>query len=320
MDTEKPLVSAVITTHGRRKDRILPGILSVLSQTFPPAELLIIDDNGEGSLIQRETELFADGLKAYAKSKGTELRYLKNKKNMGAQYSRNLGIRESRGEYIAFLDDDDRWTKDKLRLQMKLFNDKNVGLVYSKGRELRLRGEEIISAKPYNMALCFNEKANFKDLLYGDYIGSTSQAVIRREVFEICGMFDEGQPARQDYEMWIRISRKYSCRGVPEYLFDHCIHEGEQLGKDRGKVTAGLCRIFEIYGDDMGPTAKLHISMMTAKELFLMGKFGQMMKWGISSAAFFIIALLWDRKELFYRIIWHLKRKSKEREFVRRKK
>ena len=59
MDTEKPLVSAVITTHGRRKYRILPGILSVLSQTFPPAELLIIDDNGEGSLIQRETELFA---------------------------------------------------------------------------------------------------------------------------------------------------------------------------------------------------------------------------------------------------------------------
>ena len=87
-------------------------------------------------------------------------------------------------------------------------------------------------------------------MLRGDCIGSTSQPIIRKTVFEKCGKFDEDLPARQDYDMWIRISKYYNIVGIPEKLFIHNMHENDQISKSRERSYRAFMRLYEKYHDE----------------------------------------------------------------------
>lgn len=102
----RELISAVITTYKRDFDLLWEAIDSVKQQTYPDVEIIIIDDNGIGTdyQINNENKLLKCGVRYYA-----------NKRNSGAQFSRNQGILYARGEFIAFLDDDDLWKKISLK-------------------------------------------------------------------------------------------------------------------------------------------------------------------------------------------------------------
>ena len=93
----------------------------------------------------------------------------------------------------------------------------------------------------------FNKEIKFEDMLFRDYVGTTTQALIRRECFAKVGLFDPLMPARQDYEMWIRISKDYSIIGTSEPLFYHRIHSGEQISKNMEKVLIGYNNIYKKY-------------------------------------------------------------------------
>lgn len=103
----KPRISVIIPTYNR-EELLRRAIESVLDQTFDDFEILVID--GAKSESTRElVRSFGDGRIRYIPQKGK-----------GIANARNLGVSKARGEFIAFLDDDDRWRRDKLELQLEL--------------------------------------------------------------------------------------------------------------------------------------------------------------------------------------------------------
>ena len=113
---EKKLVSAIITTHNRR-DLLKRAIDSVLVQTYTNIELIVVDDASD------------DGTSEVCNDKRIKYIYIPKSESHGGNYARNLGIKTSKGEYCAFLDDDDVWLPRKIELQLEAFskNPQNIG-------------------------------------------------------------------------------------------------------------------------------------------------------------------------------------------------
>ena len=300
----KALVSVVITTYKRHFDDIMPSLCSAIEQTYDRIEVILVDDNGNGSEYQTEIE---NGLKTIDECR--DVVYIANDRNSGAQVSRNAGILKSRGEFVAFLDDDDIWMSDKIEKQMHVMDTTEAGLVFSKGWLVSVSdGSE--NRKPYNMSSCFVEKLDFSDLSYGDYIGTTSQVLVRKSVFANVGLFDIDQPARQDYEMWIRISEKYECIGVPEYLFLHYHHQGEQISKNLRKSIIGCKRIFLKYRKKSSATAKSHLCLLVSKGCFKAKDSLSGLGYLFLAAWYGSLAIVFDHGEVKKRVGIHKTRKQ----------
>ena len=248
-------VSGIITTYKRDSSIVEKAIQSMLDQTIALKEIVVVDDNPNDSE-------YCSGVEAVCK-KYNNVKYLKQNGNKGACAARNLGIRNTTGAYIAFLDDDDTWFPQKIEKQLSTFmiNPPKVGLVYCCGV---LCNQETNEEMDYYNIKSFRERVSFNDLLEYDYIGSTSQPLIRRECFEKVGLFWEEQPARQDYEMWLRISKEFEIIGIPDKLFRHCIHDGEQISKGSLRSHLGYINIYKRYRKDFNNNlpAKEHILSM----------------------------------------------------------
>ncbi len=251
-------VSAVITTYGRGFDVLSRSINSVLNQSYTDIELILVDDNGLNTPLQKEIE---SKIKLYE-----NVKYIINNTNKGAQESRNSGIANSNGDCIAFLDDDDEWEYNKIEEQIKYVKP-DVGLVYSLGKTVNEDSNTVIDYTEPNQ---FRETITFEDLLFSDFVGTTSQALIPKYVFNEVGLFDVSQKARQDYEMWLRISKKYKCVGVKKSLFKHFVYDGEQISKNKSKCISGLLNIYNKYKDDYknNATASYHLCYIISKFYF----------------------------------------------------
>lgn len=227
---EAGLVSVIITTYKREFTMLKEALDSVLSQTYVPVEIIVVDDNGGNGEYTLRIE---EGLKAYP-----EIIYIKQPHNSGAQAARNTGIMASHGEFIAFLDDDDLWEPEKLAMQIPCFEDPGVGLVFCQGYVFN--DGDIGNRRLYHQEGTFKEEPDFNGMLENDTIGTTSQAVVRRTVFDDCGMFDGGLPGKADYEMWLRILKRYKAAGIDVPLFNMRVHKGERITSDPMRGIRGI--------------------------------------------------------------------------------
>lgn len=213
------LVSVVITTYGRNINLLFQAIESVRKQTYEYIELIVVDDNGLGTSIQQQNELkFVDE---------SGIQYIVNKENRGVQYSRNIGILESKGEFIAFLDDDDIWMPEKIEKQVSLLKKNDLGMVFCNG--YRFYDNDLNKRKLYQYNFISEHLITFDIELESDRIGSTSHPLIRKECLAQTGLFDLDMPARQDYEMWLRICKYFKVQGINEPLFYYRYHDGERI-------------------------------------------------------------------------------------------
>lgn len=231
------LVTAIITTYHREFKFIERAIQSVENQTYSNIEIIVIDDNQDGNAFSVELK---KELENYP-----EVRYIKQDGNKGACAARNLGIRNAKGKYVAFLDDDDEWLPEKITRQLGVFqNDKtgSIGLVFCQG--YTVFDDEKQRKELYN-PLGIKQTPTHEDMLYADYIGSTSQPLILKEVILKAGMFDESFPARQDYEMWIRMTALSEARGIEEPLFLYHQHAGEQITSSGKRALDGYLKIYQ---------------------------------------------------------------------------
>ena len=219
-----PSVTCIITSYRREKRIVGRALDSILAQTCTPLEILLIDDNRGDNAGH-----YSDGLNELA-SERTGIAVYRTENGHGGQYARNTGIRHAKGEYIAFLDDDDEWLPDKIEKQVKLLDEHpEVGMCYTDG--YRVYDDIINSKRELIHSNYFKESLTFRELLHEDRIGSTSQAMIRRSTFDTVGGFDTDMPARQDYEMWLRISRSFPIMGIKEGLYLY------HRNSDEGKIT-----------------------------------------------------------------------------------
>ncbi len=234
------LVSVIITTYGRDITMLSQAIESVKNQTYKNIELIIIDDNGIGTDIQKKNEKFLLSDKS--------IRYISNIKNSGAQFSRNIGILQATGEYIAFLDDDDIWMPDKIKKQVHLLKTNNLDMVFCNG--FRFYDNNLNKRKLYQNYFITNEFITYNMQLQSDKIGSTSHPLIRKDCFARTGLFDLEMPARQDYEMWLRICKYYKVMGINETLFYYRYHEGDRITKSYKKELLSYQLLWKKYKSD----------------------------------------------------------------------
>jgi glycosyltransferase involved in cell wall biosynthesis len=196
-----PKVSVIIPTYNYA--HFLPEALnSVLDQTYKNFEVIIVDDGS--------TDNTKDVLKSFLNDQ--RIRYI-YQENSGLPATRNRGIKESKGQFVAFLDSDDVWLPAKLEKQILLFdNDEEIVLVYCGAEFIDVDGERIPDPgyKPI-------PGATYKDLLYVNWvIGSGSSVLIRKSVFGEAGFFDESLTGLDDIDMWIRILRNRKSDYVDE--------------------------------------------------------------------------------------------------------
>lgn len=206
----KNLVSIIITTYKRDVKTLSKAINSVLNQTYKEIELIIIDDS-PNEFSDREN------VKKYCKNiKDSRVKYLQHSKNMGACVARNTGISMANGEYICFLDDDDEYFNEKIRKMVEKFN-KEIVLVYCdiamyQNGKYRKKYSEI--QKP-RVGMIYDE------IMKVNFIGPTSIALMKTSLIKEVGGFDPKMEASQDWDLWIRISKKGKIDYINEVLFKY---------------------------------------------------------------------------------------------------
>lgn len=196
---DSPLVSVVIPTY-KRPDYLIRAVESVLNQTYPNIEAIVVDDNNPETEARRRTE---DIMKQFEDD--PRVKYLKHEKNKNGSAARNTGARSSKGEYVAFLDDDDEYTPKRLEAMLKRFSklSPDYGVCYSRYICRMPDGKEIIS-KEHREGDCFIN-ALMKELK----IGFGSNNLVLKSVYDAIGGFDESFKRNQDHEFLIRLLQKY---------------------------------------------------------------------------------------------------------------
>lgn len=205
------MISVIIPTHNR-DNLIKRAIYSVLQQNYEDFEIIVVSDGSTDKTKEVVEEISKHDNRVHL------LHYEQSK---GGNYARNIGIDYSKGEFIAFLDDDDEWLEDKLRKQLDVFNmDKEIGLVYTGVKCIYVN-----EAVEYLSIPSIYGNLN-KTILFENCIGTTSSVMVRREMFEKAGKFDLNLEALQDFELWIRICQVTKVGVVSEALVKYYNYTG----------------------------------------------------------------------------------------------
>jgi glycosyltransferase involved in cell wall biosynthesis len=226
MNAADPRVSVIVPTYNREAF-IGIALESVVDQTFPDFEILVVDD-GSTDGTEQILEQIQD----------QRIIYLRQEHSGLPAVARNTGLRHARGEYIAFLDSDDLWTADKLAVQVAYMDSHpEIGLSYANsyqfvedpGRclsELILHPGEGLSGRVF-------------DRLYGNQRIPNLTVMIQASVVDTVGLFDEDEhlKANEDYEYWLRIAEKYPIGYIDQPLAKYRQHLG-----GISKATIATCR------------------------------------------------------------------------------
>jgi glycosyltransferase involved in cell wall biosynthesis len=208
-------VSVIIPTFNR-VGMLQTAIDSVLAQRFGDYELIVVDDGS--------TDSTPNLLATY----GEKIKCIRQK-NRGVSTARNTGIHVSRGALITFLDSDDRWLPDKLAVQVAFFN-AHPDVKICQTEEIWIRNGVRVNpkkkhAKPSgdifqrSLSLC---------------LVSPSAVMLRRELLDDVGLFDETLPACEDYDLWLRISCHHPVHLINNPLIYKTGGHPDQLSRQAG--------------------------------------------------------------------------------------
>jgi glycosyltransferase involved in cell wall biosynthesis len=211
--SEQPFVSVVVTTFNRVLF-LRETIESILSQTFADLEVILVDNLSE------------DGTWDHVRSlNDPRIRYFRNQNNGIIAINRNFGIRQAKGKYIAFCDDDDLWLPDKLKLQVNLLEqNSDIALCYSQAESFI--GDKTIAFRMFRRNVYRN---HFYHLLQGGFFPNSS-VIIHRKIFQEIGLLTEDPKLREDYEMWLRIAKRYQLIGIEKSLIRYRMHTSNVSG------------------------------------------------------------------------------------------
>ncbi len=220
---EKPLVSIVIATYNMA-DFLPLAIQSALAQTYRNIEVLIVDDGSTDRTAEAVAPFLDD----------SRVRY-RTQSNGGQTIAKNRGIRDSTGEYVAFLDADDLWTPDKLEAQIPLFAaSPAVGVVYSAFSYIDEKGNPL----PHVPDKLHRGRVS-GPLLILNFVGFGT-SVVKRECFERLGLFNESLRMGIDYDLWLRLSTQYEFDYVDRPLLYYREWPGQMSRNWRSRYLNGI--------------------------------------------------------------------------------
>ena len=211
----KTQVSVIIPTYNR--GHILSDAIdSVLAQDFDDYELIVVDDGS------------TDNTMAILNGYSNKIKVCKQT-NQGVSAARNHGIAVSSGELIAFLDSDDLWLPKKLAVQVAFFNSTPEAMI-CQTQEIWIRNGVRVNPKKRH------QKPGgriFKKSLELCLV-SPSAVMLRRQLFDSVGLFDESLPACEDYDLWLRISSRFPVHLIDKPLIVKKGGHADQLSRMKG--------------------------------------------------------------------------------------
>lgn len=201
-----PVVSAIIPTYNCQA-YIEQTVSGILAQSYQDFEVIVVDDGSR--------DRTCDIVRRMIREVDPRIRLIEQS-NAGVCRARNRGIQEARGRFICLLDHDDYWFPHKLEQQVRTLEGRpEVGVVYANFLNWHP------AAEGYAEPASFDSGEEGNDSIDGDFSGwiyhqflldcwmLTSTAMFRQSVFSDCGTFDEGLPYSEDWDLWLRISRKH---------------------------------------------------------------------------------------------------------------
>lgn len=228
---------SVIIPTCNREQLLKRAVQSVLNQRSVDLEIIVVDDS-------TETVVSANNLQQYFRQ--LDITYVKTEGAKGGAYSRNLGLSYARNDIVAFLDDDDQWQPHKLYTQALLLNNTDIALCYT--------GLSI--CKP-NGSLRYSFRKpgfpdHFKSIMKKNFIGGTSSVVAWRSHLESVGGFDASLPALQDYDLYIRLMKRWKACWTPEPLtwFDD-MHGMQKVSQSRRRYLDARSYMIKKYEGEM---------------------------------------------------------------------
>ncbi len=216
----EPLISVVMPTFNHAA-YIKEAIDSVLAQSYRRLELIIIDNYSEDATREIIEDVQDD-----------RIRYIQFRNNGIIAASRNQGIAHAKGEYVAFLDSDDVWLPEKIKWQLDaLHKDPRRGISFGKFRVIspdKTETGKIMGPKNPNIPADL-----YARLIRANFIVSSS-TLVRKKALDEVGVFDENPELRcsEDFDLWLRILRRYRPAYVDEVVGLYRMHETNQSADD----------------------------------------------------------------------------------------
>lgn len=198
------------------------------AQTRPAEEIIVVDDGS------------TDGTPEWLAETHPDVRVIAQK-NLGASSARNAGVRASEGSFIAFLDSDDEWLPEKLARQVELIESDNGS------REVTLCHTDEIWIRNGRRVNPMKKHRKHGGFIFERALPlciiSPSSVLIRRELFDDVGYFDESLPACEDYDLWLRVTARFAVDYIDEKLIIKYGGHEDQLSRrypamDRFRIRA----------------------------------------------------------------------------------
>ena len=212
MQNDFGLISIIMAAYNAEKT-IEQAINSVLSQTYPDFELLVVNDCSTD-----KTAMLAEAIV----KKDDRIRLISNEKNSGVSYTRKHGLEEASGEWVAILDSDDAWAPEKLEKQIKLQKKTNADLLFTGSAFMDADG------KPIDWYLAATAEVTYRQLLKQNVL-SNSSALVRKELY--AKYYAVGDGMHEDFAMWLNILKDgRKAYGVDEPLLIYRIAISSKSG------------------------------------------------------------------------------------------
>lgn len=196
---DEPLVSVIIPTY-KTNNSLEEAIKSVKGQTYKNIEIIVVDDNFPDTKYRKTAENII--------AKFENIKYIQHKNNKNGSVARNTGFKNSAGEYICYLDDDDFFYNDKIKKQVEFLKNKKFDAC-------------TCFYKKDSKEIKFDDKKDYKyEILMNNITPQTSSLMLKRDcVIELNG-FDESYTRHQDYEFLLRFLEKFKLGLIPEVLYE----------------------------------------------------------------------------------------------------
>lgn len=230
----EPSVSVIMPTHDR-PGRLQGALQSILAQTYRHLEVIVVDDASDPPAQTVVAPLGGD----------PRLRVERLPGNVGAAGARNAGLALATGEFVAFLDDDDRWEPTKVELQVGYLKAHPEAGLVTCGHFLCVEG----SSRP-PLAFRGPPRLRAEHLLWANFAGSFSFVMARRRLLGDELRIDESFPTVEDWDLWLRCSSRAGVGVVPRPLVRYVFHDGPRL---TDALDSGLERFCARHAVSMSP-------------------------------------------------------------------
>lgn len=241
------MISCIVTTYKRPITILKRALDSVIHQTYEDIEIILVNDAPEDKVMDKKIRAL---LTTYEKP----IQYILSPIHSGACGARNLGLEIAKGEYVAFLDDDDEWLPGKLEKQMYYMLKTEVALVYCSHYYVDKKGKKRLIEEP--MAREGSNPDEFMQLLKCNFIGSTSYPLIKLAAVKAVGGFTKGLTSSQDHDLWLRIAREYPI-GYDREPLVNLYYSADSISRCRSRVKEGYEYLLNKYRDVYGSNKKL---------------------------------------------------------------